>query len=90
MGSIARNIYRVYVSNLPWTVSHQELKKYFSKFGFVSSANVIFDKNTGLSRNYGFVVFNSRESFENACNQNSHILEGNNLKVQPSSGTSEN
>lgn len=77
-----RNLYRIYVGNIPWTIGNNELKKYFSKFGFVNQAIVIFDKNTGLSRNYGFVVYGNREAFEKATNTTNHKLEGNILKVQ--------
>lgn len=81
----ARNVYRLYVANIPWTVSNKELRSYFSKFGVVSSAVVIFDKKTGLSKNYGFVLFGNKKSYEDANNFTEHHLEGNNLKVQPSS-----
>lgn len=79
----ARNLYKLYVGNIPWTISHKELKLYFSKFGHVANSLVVFDKNTGLSKNYGFVSFSNRESFENANNSPEHKLEGNNLRVQP-------
>lgn len=80
-----RNLYKLYVGNIPWTVGNTELRQYFSKFGYVSQANVIFDKNTGLSRNYGFIVFGNREGFEKATSTTNHKLEGNPLKVQPAS-----
>lgn len=83
--NIARNTYKLYVGNIPWTISHKELKSYFSKFGVVQNALVVFDKNTGLSKHYGFVTYVNRESFEKANNLTEHLLEGNNLKVQPSS-----
>lgn len=81
--AVARNLYKVYVGNIPWTVGHNELKLYFSKFGPVNVANVVFDRNTGLSRNYGFVFYGNREGFENAINApgGQHQLEGQNLKV---------
>lgn len=86
-----RNLYRLYVGNVPWTISHQELKQYFSKFGHVNQGLVIFDKKTGLSKNYGFVTYSNREGFEAANNFDRHILEGNILRVQPSSqNTSDN
>ncbi|CAO1389000.1 unnamed protein product [Diamesa hyperborea] len=52
----SRGIQKLFVSNLPWTVGHRQLKSYFSEFGRVLSASVVFDKKTGLSKNYGFVV----------------------------------
>lgn len=81
----ARNLYRLYVGNVPWTIGHQELRQYFSKFGHVSQGVIVFDKKTGLSKNYGFVTFSNREGFETANNINRHTLEGNILAVQPSS-----
>lgn len=81
-GNGTRNLYKLYVRNLPWTVGHNELKKYFSKFGHVNLATVIFDRKTGLSKNYGFVSFSNREGFENATFQSAHNLEGNSIKVQ--------
>lgn len=90
MASSIRNLFRLYVGNLPWTVSHQELKQYFSKFGHVNSAAVVFDRNTGLSRNYGFVVYSNRSGLETALKEDSHKLEGHTLKVEPSSSSVEN
>lgn len=78
-----RNLYKLYVGNIPWTVGHNELKHYFSKYGQVSTATVVFDRETGLSRNYGFVVYSSRDGFDKASNAVTHKLEGSILKVQP-------
>lgn len=84
---VIRNLYKLYVGNIPWTVGHSELRQYFSKFGPVNIATVVFDKETGLSRNYGFVIYGNRESFESASNVTGHKLEGNILRVQPASST---
>lgn len=84
MASAVRQALRLYVGNIPWTISNNELKQYFSKFGHVNFASVVFDKQTGLSRNYGFVVYSNREGFDTALNVQSHRLEGNTLKVEAS------
>lgn len=76
-------LYKLYVSNIPWTVGHSELRQYFSKFGPVNLASVVFDKNTGLSRSFGFVIFGNKEGFDIAQTVEQHKLEGNTLKVQP-------
>lgn len=73
---------RLYVGNLPWTVGHRQLKEYFSQFGPVQGARVVFDKSTGLSKGYGFVEFESKSSVEDAKNKQHHILEGIKLKIQ--------
>jgi len=45
----------IYVGNLGFDVSGEELEKMFSEFGEVVSANVITDRETGRSRGFGFV-----------------------------------
>lgn len=83
MASAVRNAFKLYVGNIPWTIGHNELRQYFSKFGHVNSAAVVFDKNTGLSRNYGFVIYSTKEGYDTAANVPNHTLEGNTLRVQP-------
>ncbi len=46
---------RLYVGNLPFTTTNDELRDVFSEFGEVTSANVITDRDTGRSRGFGFV-----------------------------------
>lgn len=84
MASNAAKFYKLYVNNIPWTVSHHELRQYFSKFGPVSLATVVFDKKTGLSKNFGFISYGNRQSFEAAQNVVEHKLEGHVLRVAPS------
>ena len=48
---------RVYVGNLSYGVSTDELKKTFSQAGSVTDARVMSDKETGQSRGFGFVTF---------------------------------
>jgi uncharacterized membrane protein YgcG len=49
------SIMNIYVSNLSFNTSDVELQDLFSKFGEVSSAKVITDRETGRSRGFGFV-----------------------------------
>ncbi|KAH8383806.1 hypothetical protein KR009_010617 [Drosophila setifemur] len=78
----ARSTYKLFVGNLPWTISSKELKTYFSRYGHVANAEVVFDRQLGLSKHYGFVVFSQRDAFNSASNQNTHFLEGRVLNVQ--------
>lgn len=77
----ARSSLRIFVANLPWTVGTQELRHHFSEFGYVTSAKVIFDRNTGMSRGYGFVSFNNESAVSNVYNKQNHVLEGNVLTL---------
>jgi RNA recognition motif-containing protein len=45
----------MYVSNLSFNISDDKLKQLFEKFGAVSSAKVITDRESGRSRGFGFV-----------------------------------
>lgn len=46
---------KVYVGNLPYAVTDDDLRTEFSQFGTVDSADVIIDRNTGRSKGFGFV-----------------------------------
>ena len=45
----------IYVSNLSFNVTDEDLQDYFAEYGEVSSAKVIMDKFTGKSRGFAFV-----------------------------------
>ena len=48
---------RLYIGNLPYRTTDQDLKDLFSQAGAVSSATVVMDKMSGRSRGFGFVEF---------------------------------
>jgi len=77
----ARSVPRLFVGNIPWTVGRKELRDYFAQFGPIQHAHVFFEKATGLSRSFGFVQFNNRESYLQTTSQHLHYLEGNKLTV---------
>ena len=45
----------LYVGNLPFSTTADDLRETFSQYGSVTSANVISDRDTGRSRGFGFV-----------------------------------
>jgi len=49
----------MYVSNLGYQISEDDLRKLFEPFGEVSSARIITDRETGRSRGFGFVEMSS-------------------------------
>jgi RNA recognition motif-containing protein len=57
---------KLYVGNLPYTSTDQDLKDLFSEAGSVASAQVIIDRNTNQSRGFGFVEMSSDEEARNA------------------------
>lgn len=82
-GSI-RSTYKLFVANLPWTIGSKETQYYFSKFGHVSSASVVYDKSSGISRGYAFVIFSTKDGYNGALNKSNQLLEGRILNVRPS------
>ena len=45
----------IFVGNLPWSATNEELEQKFSEFGSVKSARIVNDKFSGKSRGFGFV-----------------------------------
>jgi len=52
---------KIYVGNLPYSVTDSSLKSNFEEFGRVSSAKVMMDRETGSSKGFGFVEMASAE-----------------------------
>lgn len=77
------NSLTLFVGNLPWTVSKRELQNYFAKFGPISSADVVFNEQTGLSKGHGYVTFSFPNSYVNALKTQNHMLEGKLLNIEP-------
>jgi len=50
---------KLYVGNLPYTVSSSDLEQMFAPYGQVQSAQVIEDRETGRSKGFGFVEMGS-------------------------------
>ena len=46
---------RIYVGNLPFTATEEEVRQLFSSYGDVDSINLITDRETGRPRGFGFV-----------------------------------
>jgi RNA recognition motif-containing protein len=72
----------IYVGNLSYQTSEDDLRQAFESFGQVSSVNIIKDKYTGKSRGFGFVeMANDDEAKEAMSNLNGTELNGRNLNI---------
>jgi cold-inducible RNA-binding protein len=73
---------KLYIGNLAYSVSNDDLHALFSQVGQVQSATVIMDKFSGQSKGFGFVEMTSGEEAANAIRQfNDTELKGRNIKV---------
>jgi RNA recognition motif-containing protein len=73
---------KLYVGNLSFRVTNEDLHDYFAAAGTVESANVVFDRETGRSRGFGFVEMGSEDDANNAIAQfNGQEYDGRNMVV---------
>jgi cold-inducible RNA-binding protein len=73
---------KLYVGNLSFQTSSDDLQELFAQAGTVESANVVEDRDTGRSRGFGFVEMSSKEEGQAAITQfNGRDLNGRNLTV---------
>ncbi|CAN1127530.1 Uncharacterized RNA-binding protein C660.15 [Linum perenne] len=67
---------------MPQTITQQELKSFFKKFGRVIAAVLVQDKPTGTHRGFGFIIVESKDSANAALNNKYHKLNGSQVKVK--------
>jgi len=71
---------KLYVGNLPFQTSEDELKVFFEKYGPVASVKIIQDRDTGRSRGFGFVEMANSDS---ALSANNTSMNGRSITVTP-------
>ena len=72
----------MYISNLGFHTSDDDLRKLFEPFGQVSSAKVILDRTTGKGRGFGFVEMSSNTEANEAIDKlNGKEIEGRFISV---------
>ena len=57
---------KLYVGNLPFGISEDDLRKLFSEAGEIQSIKIVTDSYSGQSRGFGFVEMSSKEAAEKA------------------------
>jgi cold-inducible RNA-binding protein len=73
---------KLYVGNLSFRVTSEDLQEYFAAAGAVESANVVFDRETGRSRGFGFVEMATDDDANAAISQfNGQEYDGRNMVV---------
>ena len=73
---------KLYVGNLAFATTDAELRQAFAEYGDVASARVVFDRDTGRSRGFGFVEMADGEQGKAAlAGLNGSELQGRTLRV---------
>jgi RNA recognition motif-containing protein len=73
---------KLYVGNLPFSTTEEDLRSMFAQAGNVVSVSLIKDRDTGRSRGFAFVEFSTQAEAEKAVSLfNNTPLENRNLKV---------
>jgi len=72
---------RIYVGNLPYSATEDELRQLFAQHGEVHSVNLISDRETGRPRGFGFVEMDDDAASSAITALDGHDLGGRSLRV---------
>ena len=73
---------KLYVGNLKYEVTEEDLERLFKDFGEITSVKVIRDKFTGRSKGFAFVEMANDEAAKNAINSlDGNDFDGRNIKI---------
>ena len=75
----------IYVGNLSWSMTDEDLNSLFSQYGSVTSAKILKDKMNGRSKGFGFVEMDDAEAAKTAiASLNENEIQGRKLIVNES------
>lgn len=73
---------KLFIGGLPWETSDDDLMDLFEEYGPVKEAKVIMDRETGRSRGFGFVTYESASDAKEAIeNMDGHSVGRRNIRV---------
>jgi RNA recognition motif-containing protein len=72
---------KLYVGNLPWTATEDDIRALFTSVGDVQSANLILDRETRRSRGFAFVEMNQADAERAISQLNGKDFQGRDLRV---------
>jgi RNA recognition motif-containing protein len=82
---------RLYVGNLPFNVTEEELREHFSTIGTLSYLSIPTDRETGKQRGFAFVEFNDRAQADEAIRRfNNQSFQGRSLSVSEARARNDN
>lgn len=75
------NTSKIFVGNLSYNTSEDDLRQFFGQYGQVTDIKIIIDRDSGRSKGFGFVSFGSNQEGEKALAANQAELDGRQLNV---------
>jgi cold-inducible RNA-binding protein len=75
------NVKKIYVGNLPFSATEEEVSQLFGQYGQVHSVALITDRESGRPRGFGFVEMDDSEALEAISALDGHEMGGRNLRV---------
>lgn len=72
---------KIYVGNLPWSATEEELRQWFSEYGQVESVAIVLDRETGRSRGFGFVEMGDDDADRAISEGNGKPMSGRPLRI---------
>lgn len=74
---------KIFVGGLPVSLTEDELKEYFSSYGHVLEHQIMLDRESGRSRGFGFVTFDSENAVEKVLsNGRMHEIHGKQVEIK--------
>ena len=75
---------KIYVGNLPFSITESEVRELFGRYGAVESVNMVTDRDTGRPRGFGFVEMAREDAARAIENLNGKTVGGRPLRVNES------
>jgi RNA recognition motif-containing protein len=72
---------KLYVGNLPWSATEEDIRELFSSIGEVQSANLILDRETRRSRGFAFVEMSQGDAEKAISQLNGKDFQGRDLRI---------
>jgi RNA recognition motif-containing protein len=73
---------QVYVGNLSYQVTEQDLKDYFGQYGAIEQVKIVRNFNSGRSKGFGFVTYRSTDEAKNALVAHGEKYQGRTIVVR--------
>ena len=72
---------KIYVGNIAFNVSADDLRNTFSNYGPIEDINLVIDRQTGVSRGFGFITFKNQFDAESSLGLDNSELSGRKIRV---------